>query len=128
MELYENFSEMLREIAQLSRIQVEQNLLIALRVLVALCTIIVINAQLKSWRLCHMNWGRWATVIGWACIGTAAMMSALITTHLGGNAALFQLLFNVGVMLRLSADIANAGQRRAKYRARRERMCNRDHR
>lgn len=116
MELYESFNETLRHLAELGRTQVGSQLLIGLRILVVLSVIICINAQVHSWGLRNMNAGRWATVIGWLLTGIAAMMSALITAHMGGNAALFQFIFLVGVMFRVSADIANAGNRRAANR------------
>ncbi|MFC6617242.1 hypothetical protein [Deinococcus radiophilus] len=114
------------QIAQVAATPLPSEILIGLRVLTVLGVIIVINAQIRSWRWCNMTAGRWMTVTGWLLVGIGLGMSALMTSQLDTNTPAYQLIVLVGLMLRLSADVANAGKRRAVRRKRRERMCRRD--
>lgn len=113
MMIYSNLDKLLDHLALTGAQAMSPELLMILRVLVFLTTIIVVNAQLRSWRPCDMNTCRWLTVAGWIITGIGIGMSAVVTAQLGKNAMFFQVLIDVGLMLRLTSDIANAGRRRA---------------
>lgn len=111
--------EVLDYIAQIAGLNVPAELLIPIRVLIVIGCAIVIHAQLRGWRT--MNFCRRITVFSYVLIALGFLCSAILTGRTGTNTPAYQLLVQVGVLLRLTADAINAGHRRYVRRLRERR-------
>lgn len=100
----------LDQLAAFVGIQLPSELMIPIRVLIVLGCMIVIHAQLRGWR--QLNFCRRLTVASYVMIALGFLLSAVLTGRTGANTPAYQLLIQLGVLMRLTADAINAGHRR----------------
>lgn len=106
----------LDQLAAIAGLNMPPELLVPIRVLIVIGCGIVVHAQLRGWR--SMNFCRRLTVTSYVLIAGGFLLSAILTGRTGTNTPAYQLLIQLGLLMRLTADAVNAGHRRRVRRLR----------